>query len=137
MRKISVMLILVLPCLIAIPQKKKPLDHSIYEDWKELYHSIISDDGRFDIFEINPQKGDGFLIIRDLKKDENDTVPRGYIASFSNDFRFVVGNIKPPLDSTLAAKKEKKNDDDLPQWMSEGAPFINQNEKTERKLLEN
>jgi len=40
---------------------KIPLDHSVYDSWKELSHTIISNDGNRVSYEVNPQKGDGWL----------------------------------------------------------------------------
>jgi dipeptidyl aminopeptidase/acylaminoacyl peptidase len=114
MRQTTLLAFLVIFSIDAISQNKIPLDHDVYEDWKELNNHIISSDGRFISFEVNPQMGDGSLIIHDLKKATNDTIPRGYKASFSFDSRYIIGHIKPPYDSTRAAKKLKKTGDKLP-----------------------
>jgi hypothetical protein len=94
-------------------QEKMPLDHDVYENWKELQNPIISPNGDFISFEVNPQLGDGNLVIRNLKNGNNDTIPRGYKASFSYDSEYIVGMIKVPEDSVRKAKMDKKKPEDL------------------------
>jgi len=47
----------------AVSQDKIPLDHSVYDSWKDLKNPVISNDGSRIAFEINPQKGDGKLFL--------------------------------------------------------------------------
>lgn len=94
--------------------QKKPVDHSVYESWKVVNNTIISNDGRWLSYEINPQRGDGWLMLYDIANNRYDSVSRGYEARFSADSKFMAFKIKPPLDTTRAAKLAKKKDDDLP-----------------------
>ena len=43
--------------------QKLPLDQTVYDNWKSLSSAVISDDGKWITFEINPQQGDGWLYI--------------------------------------------------------------------------
>ena len=47
----------------AQPDKKIPLDHSVYDGWKTMKNQVISNDGQWLGYEIDPQQGDGFLYV--------------------------------------------------------------------------
>ncbi|MGC9344986.1 MAG: hypothetical protein ACP5E3_19940, partial [Bacteroidales bacterium] len=113
MKKSLLSLIFLLLFLSLYSQEKLRLDHHIYEDWNEIRNPIISADGRFISYEVNPQLGDGSLVIRDLNKGVSDTIPRGYKARFSYDSKFIAGMIKVPRDSIRKAKLDKKIPEDL------------------------
>ncbi len=93
---------------------KKPLDHSVYDNWKSVTNEIISDDGQWVSYEINPQKGDGWLYLWNATNNKLDSFPRGYRAVLSPLSDFLVYRIKTPEAITRKAKKEKKKKDDLP-----------------------
>jgi dienelactone hydrolase len=98
----------------SIGQNKIPMDHSIYNEWKEISSLRISNDGSMITFEVNPQKGDGLLCIYNTENLNTDTVYRAYKAEFSSDSKFVVGLIKPFFEETRKAKKEKLKSDKMP-----------------------
>lgn len=94
--------------------EKIPLDHSVYDSWKELDHAIISSDGNWVSFEINPQKGDGWLYLINIETGKQDSVARGYDAEFSNAGKYLVFKIKPQYLVVREAKKAKKKKDRMP-----------------------
>jgi hypothetical protein len=90
----------------SIGQNKIPMDHSIYNEWKEISSLRISNDGSMITFEVNPQKGDGLLCIYNTENLNTDTVYRAYKAEFSSDSKFVVGLIKPFLKKPEKLKRK-------------------------------
>jgi dipeptidyl aminopeptidase/acylaminoacyl peptidase len=109
---------LFLPALLFISlsisaQTKKPLDHSVYDGWKSLGERMISNDGQYAVYAINPQEGDGDLIVQNLATQEKKTIARGYGAVITEDSRFVVFKIKPIFQETRQAKIKKKKSDDM------------------------
>jgi len=109
---------LFLPALLFISfsisaQIKKPLDHSVYDGWKSLGERLISNDGQYAVYAINPQEGDGDLIVQNLATQEKKTIARGYGAVITEDSRFVVFKIKPIFQETRQAKIKKKKADDM------------------------
>ena len=107
-----------LPALLLISisisaQTKKPLNHSVYDGWKSLGERLISNDGRFAVYTINPQEGDGDLVIQNLISLDKKTISRGYSAIITEDSRFVVFKIKPIFQETRQAKIKKKKADDM------------------------
>ncbi len=94
-------------------QTKKPLDHSVYDGWKSLGERMISNDGQYAVYAINPQEGDGDLVIQNIATQEKKIVARGYGAVITEDSRFVVFKIKPIFQETRQAKIKKKKADDM------------------------
>ncbi len=93
---------------------KKPLDHSVYDGWKNIGERMISNDGKYIVYAINPQEGDGDLVIQNPSSQYKKMVPRGYNAVITEDSRFVVFRIKPLFQDTRQAKIKKKKPDDMP-----------------------
>lgn len=98
----------------AIAQNKKPLDHSVYDNWKSIGERQISNDGKFVVYAVNPQEGDGELVIQNPETKYKKIIPRGYSAIITEDSRFVIFKIKPLFQDTRQAKIKKKTGDDLP-----------------------
>jgi dipeptidyl aminopeptidase/acylaminoacyl peptidase len=94
-------------------QNKKSLDHSVYDGWKSVGERLVSNDGLYAVYAINPQEGDGDLIIQNLATQEKKIVARGYAAVITEDSRFVVFKIKPVFQETRQAKIKKKKADDM------------------------
>ncbi len=107
-----------LPALLLIgisvsAQIKKPLNHSVYDGWKSVGERMISNDGLYAVYAINPQEGDGDLIIQNIATQEKKIIARGYGAVITEDSRFVVFKIKPIFQETRQAKIKKKKADDM------------------------
>jgi len=112
--------------LIHGQQIKIPLDHSVYETWKTITNARISNDGQWVTYEINPQQGDGFLYLINIKENRIDSVPRGYDPLFSNQSDYLVFKIKPQHAIVRQAKKDKKKKDEMPRdslgiWLTDGS----------------
>ena len=100
--------------LPAVQAGKKPLTHDVYDGWKSIGERLISNDGQYAVYAINPQEGDGELVIQHLATQEKKTIPRGYGATITEDSRYVVFKIKPIFQDTRQAKIKKKKADDMP-----------------------
>ena len=112
MKKIFLPLLLLISISISA-QTKKPLDHSVYDGWKSVGERLISNDGRYTVYAINPQEGDGDLIIQHTTTFEKKVIARGYNAVITEDSRYVVFKIKPIFRETRQAKIKKKKADDM------------------------
>ncbi len=98
----------------AFAQNKKPLDHSVYDGWKSVGERLISNDGKYVVYTVNPQEGDGELVIQHLETNYKKVIPRGSGAAISTDSRFVYFKIKPVFQDTRQAKIKKKKADEMP-----------------------
>lgn len=93
---------------------KKPLTHSVYDSWKELAKPAVSANGEWVTYEINPQKGDGFLHLYQLQTGKHDSLPRGTEAVFSSTSDLLVFKIKQPEAVVRKNKVTKTKKEDLP-----------------------
>ncbi|MBK8520493.1 MAG: prolyl oligopeptidase family serine peptidase [Chitinophagaceae bacterium] len=112
MKKIFLPLLL-LASFGASAQIKKPLDHAVYDGWKSVGERMISNDGQYAVYAVNPQEGDGELVIQHTITLEKKIVARGYGAVITEDSRYVVFKIKPIYQETRQAKIKKKKPDDM------------------------
>jgi dipeptidyl aminopeptidase/acylaminoacyl peptidase len=95
-------------------QNKKSLDHSVYDGWKSIGERIISNNGQFVVYTVNPQEGDGELVIQNPQAKYKKIIPRGYNAVITEDSKYAVFKIKPLFQESRQAKIKKKTADDLP-----------------------
>ena len=110
---------LILPCLlvcVALQAQKKPLDHSVFDNWQAVASPALSASGQVVAYEVNPQAGDGVLTLRVAgKKGAREIlIPRGYRATLLEDDSYAVCLIKPVYQVTRKAKKDGKKGDALP-----------------------
>ena len=93
---------------------KRALKHSDYDDWKNIRNHQISNNGDWVSYEVNPQKGDGYLYLYQQSTAKLDSFPRGYGAKFSPNSESLVFKIKAQFDTIRKAKLEKVKTKDLP-----------------------
>ncbi|WP_421918759.1 alpha/beta hydrolase family protein [Marinifilum sp.] len=94
--------------------QKIPLKHSDYDNWKNLKNQQISANGEWISYEVNPQKGDGFLYLYQVKTKTLDSIARGYEAEFSPASKVLTFKIKAQYDTLRQAKLNKVDKKDLP-----------------------
>lgn len=95
-------------------QDRLPLHADVYDHWNNLEKPQISNNGNFISYEINPQSGDGFLLVHQPVTGKFDTIHRASEAVFSPDNNFIVYKVKPFFTEVRKAKLEGKKKDDLP-----------------------
>ena len=93
---------------------KRSLNAQDYDSWKSVQKTILSDDGQWVAYEINPQQGDGELIVEAPATMRRLSYPRGYGAQFSADGAYLVIKIKPAHEEMRIAKKNKLKPDKMP-----------------------
>lgn len=115
MRKIQLLTLCLSACLFLYGQKK-PLDHSVYDGWQSIGEKLLSNDGKWAVYTINPQEGDNELIIQTPSRSSliKKSIPRGYSAVITEDSRFVICKIKSPYKDIRDARIKRKRGDDLP-----------------------
>lgn len=110
MKRIYLIAIVFVFASISYAQKIE-LDHDVYDSWKSLEEVKLSNDGRFTSYQINPQKGDGKLLVFDNKnKALLKKFDRANSQKFSAHGDFITFKVKPQEDSIRKLKiaKEKK-----------------------------
>jgi len=113
MQKLLLPLFLLITVTVSA-QTKKPLDHTVYDNWKSIGERMISNDGKYVVYSVNPQEGDGELVIQNPSTKYKKAIARGYNAVITEDSRFVIFKIKPLFQETRQAKIKKKLPDDMP-----------------------
>lgn len=111
-KPIAIVVLLLL--YITVSAQQAPLDHSVYDGWKSLQNTSISNDGRFACAIISPQEGDSSLFIYDSKKKREWMIPRVNKYTLSPDGQYTVGLLKASFSDTRQAKIKKKKADDFP-----------------------
>ncbi len=99
---------------IAYSQNLKALDHSVYDNWKDIKTSIISNDGQWVAHEIAPQLGDGKVFIYDGKGEITDSIFRASRPRFMPGSNALIYRIKPAYDSVRKLKIKGTKKDKLP-----------------------
>ena len=112
MRYLSILLLLVIS--VAVQAQKKPLDHTVYDNWQSIADRAISNDGKYVAYAINPQEGDGVLVLQSLQGDYKLVIPRGAGVVLSEDSKYAIFRIKPTFAQTRDAKIKKKRPDEMP-----------------------
>lgn len=113
MRKIfSAALLLYLPFFLFA--QKKPLDHTVYDGWQSIGERAISNNGKYVAYVINPQEGDGVLVVQSADTTYKQEIPRGYNITLTEDSRFLICKIKPLFKDTRDEKIKKKKADEMP-----------------------
>lgn len=115
-------------CLTSANAQKKPLDHSVYDGWKSIANTQMTSDGKFLLYEVNPQEGDGKLVIRRINDGKELTVPRGYKAQITKDNHSAFLKIKAPFEKIRKARNKDTAKDKMPKdslaWVSLDAMSI-------------
>jgi dipeptidyl aminopeptidase/acylaminoacyl peptidase len=108
------LLTLCLGFFFALNAQKKPLDHTVYDAWQSIGEKLISNDGKWVVYTINPQEGDNELVIQASDTTYRKSIPRGYNALITEDSRFAIFKIKPFYKDTREARIKKKRPDETP-----------------------
>ena len=95
-------------------QNKKPLTHAVYDGWKSVGERAISNNGRYVVYNIVPQEGDGMLVVTDVDNGSKREIERGYAAQISQDNRYVFFKIKSRYQDTRQARIKKKKPEEMP-----------------------
>jgi dipeptidyl aminopeptidase/acylaminoacyl peptidase len=100
--------------VLAQQAPKKPLDHSVYDQWQSVANQRISHNGKYVLFQVKPQQGDGVLYLKTTGNKTLRQVSRGDSALFTADSRFAVFSIKPRYQDVRQARIKKKKPDQMP-----------------------
>jgi dipeptidyl aminopeptidase/acylaminoacyl peptidase len=114
---------------VSLAQSQRPLNHGDYDGWRSIVGQRLSNDGKFLVYGLFPQEGDGEVIIRNLVTGKEQREPagqrpapmppapdlegpppeaRGAVLGFSADSKTVVFSTFPAKAESDKAKKDKK-----------------------------
>ena len=104
---------LVFLCMKTSAQKKE-LDHTVYDSWQSIRETSFHPQGKYIVYAIVPQEGDGTFIIRNVKTGNELSIARATQALFTENGDYLVAKIKPSFAETRKAKIDKKKADEMP-----------------------
>lgn len=106
MRSITLFLLFI-SCSFIVNAQKKPLTHDVYDNWENQENSLISQNGLYVGYEINPQEGDGRAYIHSVDQKLKIEIPRGYGVQFTGQGNYAIVRIKAPFKDTREARIKK------------------------------
>lgn len=83
-------------------------------DWNKIERPQLSNDGKFTCYELNPNHGDGRLVLFDNIEGEQLLFPRSKKGNFGPDNNFVAFLTYPPKSTLDSLKRLKTSDEDFP-----------------------
>jgi dipeptidyl aminopeptidase/acylaminoacyl peptidase len=114
---------------MSLAQSQRPLNHGDYDSWRSIVGQKLSADGKFLVYGLFPQEGDGEVVIRSLATGKEQREPagqrpapvppapdqegpppeaRGATVTFSADSKTVVFSTFPAKAEIDKARKDKK-----------------------------
>jgi dipeptidyl aminopeptidase/acylaminoacyl peptidase len=136
---ITLVLVAVLYSLSSITSAtvaKRALTHNDFDAWRTIATPVVSRDGKWLAYSVQPQDGDGELVLRDVTSnadyrvavgalpppvttpnEENPDappVPRAIRVLFTSDNRYLVASTFPTKADIAAARKAKTRVEDMP-----------------------
>jgi len=115
---------------------KRPLTHADFDAWQTIATPMLSRDGKWLAYALQPQDGDGELVIRELatgkerrervgalpppmttpdaENPDAPLIPRAIRIVFTSDSRFVVATTYPTKVDTQAARVARKKPEEMP-----------------------
>lgn len=100
--------------LAAQPTAKQPVPYSAYDSWKSIRGTTLSRDGKWLVYALVAEEGDGELVARNLQTGAEYRQPRGTDPVVTPDGAFVVFTIVPTHADVEKAKKAKAKPEDQP-----------------------
>lgn len=92
--------------------QKKPLNHDVYDDWQSFGTREISPNGKWSVYNVNPQEGDKWLYVQSTtKKTPQQKIHRGEKPSITTNSKHLVFSIKPFYKDIKAERVSKKKKD--------------------------
>src|SRR5882757_8832226 len=114
---------------VSFAQSKRPLNHGDYDGWRSIVGQRLSNDGKFLVYGLFPQEGDGEVVVRNLVTGKEQREPAGMrpaptpitpgeegpapeartlALNFSADSKVLVFSAFPAKADSDKAKKDKK-----------------------------
>jgi dipeptidyl aminopeptidase/acylaminoacyl peptidase len=94
--------------------QKKPLDHTVYDNWQSIGEKMISNDGKWVVYTVCPQVGDTMLVIQSSDAKYKKEIEHSKNALITEDSRYVIFKIRPWYKDLREAWIKKKKAEEMP-----------------------
>ena len=109
----SLITFLIITNLMAQGQKKN-LDHDAIEKWNNITQTVISDNGSYVSYKVEPWKGDSEIFLYSNKGALLNSFICATDIRFTGDSRFLLFKRVPSLETVRTLKMKKTKKDDMP-----------------------
>lgn len=125
MKKMHLLLLLALALHTAHAQRRSktpapaavtqvPLTLGSFDGWQAVGTRQLTPDGRWAVYSVGPQEGDGHAVFRQLPMGRTDSVQRAALLQTAYDGRHVAFAIRPQTGAVRQAKRLKKKKEEMP-----------------------
>lgn len=114
MKRIILLLLLAVFLLPAFSQLQRPLTINDLAKWNRITEKIISNNGEFAGFVIEPWEGDPSIELYEIKKDKKTFFKSSSGIAFTADSKFLTFTIKPTFEETRELKLKKTKRENMP-----------------------
>lgn len=114
MKKVIVYCLISIGIIGQVKGQKKELSINDFASWNRIEKQNLDLRGKYIVYELNPNKGDGKLIIYNVGTNTSDTIPRATGAQFDAKSDFIAFYIKPQEDTIRKLKLAKTKKDKMP-----------------------
>lgn len=114
MMKTFLLLLISLILSPVVQAQKKPMDHDVYDGWKSLGQTLVSENGKWLVYTLTPQEGDNALVLTDRMSGKTDTLHRVSRFTWNQTSTQAAFFITPTYEATRKAKIKKVKKEDMP-----------------------
>lgn len=93
--------------------QKKPLDHTVYDEWQSIGYKELSNNGAWVAYQVKTQESDHTLSLFGLDNQKQLSFHRGEPAVFTADSQFAVFKIRPFYTDLKQVKIKKKKEHEI------------------------
>lgn len=111
--------------------QKKPLGHSVYDNWQNIGARKISNDGKWISYSVDAQEGNSNLFLYSVKNKISKQFARATKTDFTNDSKFAIFQIRPLYKDIKAVKDKKLKQDKL---VKDSLAIVNLSNGTTEKI---
>ncbi len=110
---ISLLFVVIISSLSA-QVKKKSLDFDAIEKWNRITQTVISDNGKYISYKVEPWKGDSEIYLYSSKGVMENKFECSTAIDFSKDSKFMVFKTVPSFETIRELRLKKTKKDDMP-----------------------
>ncbi|WP_322970478.1 prolyl oligopeptidase family serine peptidase [Faecalibacter sp. LW9] len=96
-----------------VDAQKKPLDHTVYDEWQSIGYSMLSNDGNWVAYQVKTQESDNTLAVFGIPSQKSLEFHRGDQVKFTADSKFAIFNIKPFYKDLKEVRIKKKKEHEI------------------------